>query len=145
MLLGACSQTPLYDQSETLPQSQWPLTQATRFAVAVADTAESYDIYFRITNGTYYAYSNLWLFCKTSIPGRGTHIDTLEIELADVQGRWKGDKSGDNYTALYPYKQQIKFPQAGQYEFLVVQGMRDSILTDISQFGLRIEKSAHKK
>ena len=137
----SCSDKLVYDQTEKIPQSKWPMTQATHFAVNIPDTIQPYDLYFRISNGEFYPYSNLWLFCKTTAPGGAAHIDTLEIVLANVKGEWEGRSSNDAFVGLYEFKKKIKFPKAGQYDFLIVQGMRDSILDQVHEFGLVIEKN----
>ena len=138
----ACqTDTTIYEQSQTLPQGNWPMTQAAVFAPNISDTTANYKLYFRIRNGEYYAYSNIWLFCKTTTPQGHSHIDTVEIYLANQQGKWLGKQQSDSFVGLYNYKANAKFAKAGKYKIQVLQGMRHQSLAHIQEIGLLIEKT----
>jgi gliding motility-associated lipoprotein GldH len=81
----------------------------------------------------------LYLFVNTVFPGGQIQRDTLECILAAPNGRWLGDGLGDIWDNRILLKDQVKFPQAGEYRFELYQAMRINPLPGIMDAGIRIE------
>jgi gliding motility-associated lipoprotein GldH len=62
--------------------------------------------------------------------------------FADNLGRWMGKGIGGIYDYQFKYKQGIEFPESGEYTFEIEQAMRDIELDNITDIGIRIEKSS---
>jgi gliding motility-associated lipoprotein GldH len=111
--------------------------------MTVPDSTKIYNLYLNVRNEGRYGYSNLWLFVKI-VPPKGKVLnDTIELSLANPEGKWLGSGLGDIYDMKYPYKQTTIFPSAGYYRFEVRQGMRteDGILRGIRDFGITLDKA----
>lgn len=130
---------PYYHQSEIdIPDNSWHMDKAATFKAEITDTLNIYSIKFKIGHQSDYRYSNLWLFIRTISPEKYAHIDTLEVFMAETDGKWIGNKNGSNYFIDFIYKKQVKFPKAGVYQFEIIQGMRDTELKGIGTIGFEI-------
>ena len=139
ILFLSCKQNQVFDEVVSVPGDGWNLSDTIRFNVAISDTSASYDILLHIRNEKSFKYSNLWLFVETTGPNGQTLRDTLEIMLADEEGNWLGKGIGSVNTLLIPYITQVGFKYRGIYTFAITQGMRDNLLEDILNVGLRID------
>ena len=139
ILLLSCKRNQVFDGVVSIPGNGWDLSDTIRFNVAISDTSANYDILLHIRNEKTFKYSNLWLFIETTGPNGQTMRDTLEIILADEEGNWLGKGIGSVNTLLIPYITQVHFKYRGIYAFAISQGMRDNLLEDILNVGLRID------
>jgi gliding motility-associated lipoprotein GldH len=141
VFLFSCGQNQVFDEVVAVPREGWTTSDTLSFNVAISDTSAIYDVLLHIRNEKTYGYSNLWLFIETTAPNGNTIRDTLEVILADDQGEWLGRGIGNVNTLLLPYITQVKFKYRGIYTFSIVQGMRDTMLENILNIGLRIDYS----
>jgi gliding motility-associated lipoprotein GldH len=138
-ILASCDQNQVFDEVVSLPGEGWAATDTVLFNVVISDTSGVYDVLLHIRNEKTYNYSNLWLFIETTAPNGQTLLDTLEIMLADDMGNWLGKGIGNVNTLLSPYVTQVSFRYRGIYTFAITQGMRDTLLEDILNVGLRVD------
>ena len=82
--------------------------------------------------------SNIWFFMMSSSPDGHIHKDTIEVSLAQEDGKWFGKKSGETFKMDVYFKKQIRFPKAGVYTFEIAQGMRDKELKGIHRIGFKL-------
>jgi len=68
----------------------------------------------------------------------------MECILADANGKWLGNGLGDIWDNKILFKQNVKFPKRGLYQFTLNQAMRLDSLPMIMDAGLSIEKSPPK-
>lgn len=140
VVLLSCSGNRIFDEVVSLPEDEWKAEEVKNFTVPVNDTINAFDVWVHIRNSHTYAYSNLWLFVKTTAPSGVSMTDTIELFLADPSGKWLGSGLGSVNSMLLPYRTNIKFPQRGIYTFEFKQGMRQEELKGIMDVGLRIDK-----
>lgn len=139
-VLAACDQQPLYEKVNAIPTDGWKVDNKLTFQFPISDTLHDYDIFFHVRNFQNYSYSNLWLFIEITAPNQYIQRDTFEIMLADETGRWLGKGIGNINSMLIPYQKQINFPYRGIYTLTVQQGMREELLEDILDLGIRVQK-----
>ena len=143
VLLLSCNRNSVFSDYRTLKGSEWHQDSILTFDMTVPDSTKIYNLFLDVRNEGRYPYSNLWLFVKI-IPPKGKVVnDTIELTLANPEGKWLGYGLGDLYDMKYPYKQTTFFPNAGYYRFEVRQGMRteDGVLKGIHDFGITLERS----
>lgn len=137
---SACTSDAVYQAQKTIPAEGWHYKNDIVFEEFIPDSLSLYDIFVDIRNTTDYAYSNFFLFLEIDLPdGRSLH-DTLELILADRRGQWTGRGFGYIRTNRFLYRQDVRFPAEGSYSFTLRQGMRDDLLTGISDVGISIQK-----
>lgn len=138
MLLVACNDNIVYDNSLRVANPIWHCDSVARFEVEVSDTSIDYQSAILIRNSGDYRYQNLWLFVTEIAPDSTVTCDTIEYYLADDYGRWLGSGIGSLYTSLYYYKDDLHYSQAGIYTYEIKQGMRDDELQGITNIGIQI-------
>ena len=74
------------------------------------------------------------------LPSGKMERDTIECLLADITGKWYGDHAGDVVDNKIWFKTDYQFSELGTYRFTFEQAMREESLTEIIDFGLRIEQ-----
>ncbi len=139
----SCNRKIVFSDYKALKGSKWHQDSILRFDMTVPDSTKIYNLFLNVRNEGRYGYSNLWLFVKITPPNGKVLNDTIELSLANQEGKWLGSGLGDIYDMKYPYKQTTIFPSAGYYRFEVRQGMRteDGILRGIRDFGMTLDKA----
>lgn len=140
ILIGACSNSRIYDDVQAIPSDDWTSENELEFNIVVSDTVAAYDILVHVRNNSSYAYSNLWLFIETSSPNGAVMRDTVELYLADNSGEWLGKGLGAVNSMLIPYKMNVRFPYRGIYSVKIQQGMRTDVLSGIKNIGLQVKR-----
>ncbi|NNM95154.1 MAG: gliding motility lipoprotein GldH [Bacteroidia bacterium] len=141
LILSSCRRGMLYQKYTELPAGGWDYKAPVRFSANINDTTNFYNIFVNIRNSDSYEYSNLYLFIDITTPMHTHTRDTLECILAAPSGRWLGKGLGDIWDNKILYKQGVRFPKRGEYNFTFTQAMRDDKLQMIMDMGLTIEKS----
>ncbi len=139
-LLVSCDSKRIYDENIIVENGNWDARNKMKFDVTIPDTGLRYNIYLKVRNAPEYAYSNLFLFLNTLFPDGKVSRDTLELTLADYDGRWLGSGIGSVKFSKFLFRQGIMFRQKGRYQFEMEQAMRVRDLKGIRDIGLRIEK-----
>lgn len=141
LLLTACDSTGLYDESRDIEGGEWDISERLAFDFEVPDTLTKYNFYFNIRNTDDYPYSNIYVFFRTTFPDGKTAVDTVELPLADANGRWYGKGQGDVHDCRLVFRQGVRFPAAGKYHMEVEQAMRMEALPGVINAGIRIERA----
>lgn len=137
-LLWGCSDTPLYERMDTIPEQVWQSSNRLVHEVVVTDTVQTYDFYLNIRIGADYAFSNMYMFIGTEFPDGRSVRDTVELILADRKGRWLGKGLGDIRDNRILFKPKVRFPRTGTYRFNMEQGMRKEQLDNVYDIGVSI-------
>jgi gliding motility-associated lipoprotein GldH len=144
-LCTVCSTNAVFDETVALPDEGWNFKKPVEFTFPITDTTDQYDILLHLRNNKNYDYSNLWLYLQTTAPGGAIQRDTLELLLADGTGKWLGKGTRSINTMLVPYLQSVRFPQLGVYTINIQHAMRDTILYNLSDIGVRVQLTQSEK
>lgn len=146
LLLSSCDDDAVFHEFKELPGS-WQRDSAVVFQLQAPDTLQSYNAFITLRNDNTYAFSNLFLITQMQFPNGKTVTDTLEYMMAEPDGSWLGEGFGDLKESKLWYKENIRFNEAGTYQFKVMQAMRRNgdinaipELNGIRDVGLRIER-----
>jgi len=142
VFLTACNSDTIYSDSVAMPDKTWRLTDIPTFQVPVTDTIYNADVSFLIRTGSDYPFRNIYLFVTIVSPDGKSISDTLQYDIADEKGNWKGKGFGDIHELNLPYKSNVFFPLKGLYLFKIRHGMRTGDLKGVYDFGIRLEKAA---
>lgn len=140
-ILVSCDRNMIFEKYQPIPENGWHKDSLVHFQIPITDTLQNHNLYLNIRNDVDYKYSNLWLFIEINQPGETGVADTLELTLADPKGKWMGEGFGGVKTQQIKYKSGVYFPVSGEYTINIQHGMRDEILTGITDIGFRIEKT----
>lgn len=143
----SCDSDRIYDEYITLPENSWSKSNVIAFNFFVKDSINKKNLFINLRNNNEYNYSNLFLIAQINFPDGQVITDTLEYDMADVTGKFLGEGFSTIKENKLFYKENITFPNTGEYSFKVKQAMRKNgsiegieELEGISQVGFRIEK-----
>jgi gliding motility-associated lipoprotein GldH len=136
----SCDSKRVFEEHVALNKGVWNVKNQIRFTVEIPDLLTHYNMYLNVRNGTEYPYSNLFLFMNTTFPDGVISRDTIELTLADYDGRWLGTGMGSIKFSRFLFQKDVRFKQTGTYHFMLEQAMRVRELNGIHDIGLRIEK-----
>ena len=139
-ILFSCDSNRLYDENIIIENNSWNVQNKLRYHVEIPNITQQYNVYLKVRNGSDYPYSNLFLFFNTTYPDGRISRDTLELTLADYDGRWLGSGIGSVKFSKFLFRQKVQFKQPGKYVFELEQAMRVNTLKGIRDIGLRVEK-----
>lgn len=91
MLPAGCVRS-LNDDSEyvMLPEAGWVYGDMVTFGLSHLDSVSEGELVVAISHDSSYRYSNLWLEIS-NVDGQGHLVrDTVEFQLADTSGNWRG-------------------------------------------------------
>jgi len=140
-IFTACGRNVVFTDSVQFSGKTWKLADIPVFRIQVKDTVTSNNIFFNLRTGSSYPFRNIYLFVTTISPGGKSLTDTLQYELADEKGNWRGKGFGDIHELKLPYKSNVFFPVSGTYQFSIQHGMRLEDLKGVYDIGLRVEKT----
>ncbi len=137
---SSCGQRPVIDDVVRLNGS-WYKLDAAEFNADIGDTLNNYDFYLNVRHNTHYRFSNLYLFLQIRFPNGNITRDTLEIVLANVEGKWLGKGWGNIREDHVLLKNNLRFPLKGPYHFMIWQAMRRDTLRGIQDVGIQIVRA----
>ena len=140
ILLTACDTKRYFEENKPIVKGIWKSDEKAHFDVQINDTLSRYDFFVNVRNSIDYQYSNLYLFIHTANTVGKKAQDTIELQLADYTGKWRGSGSGSIKFNRFLIQKGVKFRHKGRYTFEIEQAMRVKELKGIVDVGLRIEK-----
>lgn len=139
-LLLACSDTKVFDEYCSIPNNSWHADSTLSFDYMTADTNTAYDVILKVRHTTDYAFQNLFLFVHQNT------TDTIELLLADKNGKWFGSGLSDIRERLYILEEKRKFSWNERFQISIEQAMRygnKEVITNldgVSAIGISIQK-----
>lgn len=141
MALASCSDpNAVIDKNIEIDNHNWSYGNLVKFDVKIDDEKVPYNLYFNLRVTGNYKYSNIFILFHQTGPDNKPAVNRMEFKLANTDGEWLGDGSGNLYSYQMIFRQGYRFPAKGIYHFAIEQNMRDNPLHEISDVGLRVEK-----
>ena len=137
---GCNKENIIYSDYYSFYESTWSHNDSVIFNLELNDTSSVYNVFFQLRANTSYKWSNIYIFSDIFFPNGKARRDTFEFYLADEKGHWVGDRSGLIVEYSFPIYKNVRFPLSGDYKFHLQQAMRDTVLNEISNVGLKISK-----
>ena len=139
LLLLGCQQGVVFTEFKPLSGYGWEADSVVVFTPMLEDSLATYDMQLTVRHTDRYAYQNLWLFVDVKKDSVLLRRDTIEAMMANDRGEWLG--SGlSKYTLPLLYLESVPL-QAGEYEVVVQQGMREDVLKGVADLGLKVIKN----
>jgi gliding motility-associated lipoprotein GldH len=138
---GCTDKNAIIDQNSKVPDHNWTYLNKFKYDVKIDDEKIAYNLYFNLRVTGDYKYSNIFVLITQTGPDGKSRVKRYELKLADKDGEWLGEGSGNLYSYQSPFLTNYKFPAKGIYHFYIEQNMRDNPLSEVSNVGLRVEKA----
>ncbi|MFY8069688.1 MAG: gliding motility lipoprotein GldH [Flavobacterium sp.] len=149
LFFTSCDKKQFYSEYKELDGS-WKKSDTLRFTFEQKDTINPFNLFLNVRNNNDYPFNNMYLIVSLKEPGKKPtiKIDTLEYQMADVDGTLLGEGFTDVKESKLWYLENYVFNRIGNYKVEVVQAVRATgevngvaELKGITELGLRIEKT----
>jgi gliding motility-associated lipoprotein GldH len=144
-LLISCDKKRVFDEYQSVG-SAWNMKKEVIFELPKVDTLKKYNLFINLRANEDYKFNNLFLIVSMEQPNGLTKIDTLEYEMADVDGALLGDGFSDIKESKLYYKENVKFKASENNKIHIKHAVRQTgkivgvqDLEGISEVGFRIE------
>lgn len=140
--MGACSPGHNdYSHFFDIPTEGWKYGDTLKFLPQTQDSVVSGRLNIALRHSNAYEYSNLWLEIR-HFNGDSIRIDTVNIEMADIYGRWHGSGLGTSFQYELPLSHDITLFR--DKPILITHIMRVDHLKSIEQVGLLFTEKKKK-
>lgn len=130
----------VYHSYQSIPERGWGKSDTLVFKVPMPDSLKTLKLFAEVRNENQYPYRNLYLVVSQNLQDSiAFQTDTLELTLADKEGKWTGTGWGNLFQSTLSIGTAV-IRHSGNYTFKVSQGMKDDQLIGISDVGIKIEK-----
>jgi gliding motility-associated lipoprotein GldH len=149
LFFTSCDKKQFFSEYKEL-DGTWKKSDTLRFTFEQKDTINPYNLFLNVRNNNDYPFNNMYLIVSLREPGKKPtiKIDTLEYQMADVDGTLLGEGFTDVKESKLWYLENYVFNRIGNYKVEVVQAVRATgevngvaELKGITELGLRIEKT----
>ena len=144
-LLISCDKKRVFDEYQSVG-SAWNMKKEVIFELPKIDTLKKYNLFINLRANDDYKFNNLFLIVSMEQPNGLTKVDTLEYEMADVDGALLGDGFSDIKESKLYYKENVKFKASENNKIHIkhavrqtgkIMGVQD--LEGITEVGFRVE------
>lgn len=139
--VGCSDPNAVIDQNTRIDNNNWSYPNKITYDVKIDNAAIPYNIYLNLRVTGNYKYANVFVLIDQIGPDKKATNTRYEFKLANPDGEWLGEGSGNLYSYQVPFREKYKFPSPGTYRFQIQQNMRDNPLHEIGDVGLRVEKA----
>jgi len=144
-LFISCDNKRVFDEYQSVG-SAWNLKKEVVFELPKIDTLKKYNLFINLRANDDYKFNNLFLIVSQEQPNGLTKVDTLEYQMADVDGTLLGDGFSDFKESKLYYKENVKFKASENNKIHIKHAVRQTgkivgvqDLEGISEVGFRIE------
>jgi len=142
LLLGSCTDpNAVMDKNTEIDNHNWSYDNLVKYDVKIDNEKTPYNLYLNLRVTGDYKYSNIFVLIHQTGPDNKPSVSRYEFKLANADGEWLGDGSGNLYSYQVLFRSAYNFPAKGVYHFAIEQNMRDNPLHEVSDVGLRVEKA----
>ena len=134
----ACHSTTVFEKYKELPKESWNKDSIIEFTTSIPDSS-LYNLTLCIRHTTDYEMANLWSFISAHSEGIQLFKDTLNMKVAETDGRWLGKGGPIKQLEQMFNKEPFTLPK-GEVVFRIEQGMRIDDMNGIRNVGIKIEK-----
>lgn len=131
----------IIDQNISIYDLNWSYVNKIKIDFKIDDAAATYNLFLNLRVTSNYRYSNIFILIHQTGPDKKNKTVRFEFKLANPDGEWLGQGTGNLYNYQVPFEAGYKFPVNGTYQIELEQNMRDNPLHEVSDVGLRVEKA----
>ncbi len=144
-LLLSCDKKRVFDEYQSIG-SVWNFKKEVVFQLPKIDTLKKYNLFINLRANDDYKFNNLFLIVSLEQPNGVTKVDTLEYQMADVDGTLLGEGFSDIKESKLYYKENLKFKTSENNKIHIKQAVRQTgkiegvqDLEGITEVGFRVE------
>lgn len=139
----SCGPKVIFDQKVSIP-GLWLYDNNIKFDFEVNDETKKYDLILILSHSDVFSYENLYINATTIFPDGTKTTNPVSLQLADENGEWLGDCSGNNCTISLEMSSAAYFKEVGKYSIILDQFSRNDNLDGISAIELKVVESVNE-
>lgn len=132
----ACNPNIIFEKYEDVPGESWNRYKVMEFTANIPDSGQ-YNITLCLRHTTDYEMANLWCFVSTRSQLSQQLRDTVNIKIAEPDGRWTGSGNAIKTIEQPINLNPVNLPQ-GKVIFRIEQGMRIENMKGVKNVGIKI-------
>ena len=140
LVFNSCSNNEIFTAEMKFAEDKWIYSEPFKGSFEIKDTAQTYDIMLNISHKDNYSFQNIYLRITDDFTGV-TKTDTVNINLADEYGVWKGKGISDNRSLDTTLRKKFRFKEKRNYSFNIEQFSRQDSLPGILNIEFLIQGS----
>ena len=117
LTLASCD-SGIYEEYHSFDNHIWNTDSVIEFSYTIPDTTKKYDLSLKLRHSIEYEFQNLFIFLYSK------KKDTIEINLADKNGKWIGRGVSDIREVEYTFEKGRVFLKKGEHQLRIEQAMR---------------------
>ena len=144
-LFISCDKKRVFDEYQSLGNT-WSFKKEVVFELPKIDTLKKYNLFKNLRANDDYQFNNLFLIVYLEQPNGQTKVDTLEYQMADLDGSILGEGFSDIKESKLYYKENVKFKASENNKIHIKQAVRQTgkitgvqDLEGITEVGFRVE------
>lgn len=143
LCLGACIPGHNdYSDFYNLPNSEWKYNDTILFTPEITDSTTQGKLSVAIRHDNQYIYSNIWIEVSYLNLDSVTQRDTMNIQLADIYGKWHGKGIGASFQIENTINDDYRLANGNPIKIRHI--MRTDTLHGISQIGILFHANENK-
>lgn len=136
LVVQACNPAIVFEKYEELPEEVWNRYRIVEFHCNIPDSG-LYDIKLCVRHTTDFETANLWCYINTRSHAPWQLEDTVNIKIADSDGRWTGRGATLKTVEQMIGRNPVILPK-GSVLFRITPGMPGEQTPGIKNIGLKI-------
>ena len=137
LIINSCNNTEIFSKEIKLPHDKWTYSDSLKGTFEIKDTSETYDLLLNLSHKDAYPFQNIYLRITDDFTGI-TKTDTVNINLSDEYGIWKGKSIAGDKSISTILRKKFRFKEIKNYNFTIEQFSRNDTLSGITKAGLAI-------
>lgn len=142
-LITACHSSATFENYQNIQNEIWCNRDTADFQIAIPDSGK-YTVTLLLRHTTDYEMANLWCFLQAGTADSVLLKDTVNIKIAEPDGRWIGKGSSIKSLEQIINYPEVTFP-AGMIRIQIEQAMRAECMKGIKDVGIKICPVSHEK
>lgn len=140
-LMCACDSRRVFEDNREFRDRQWVVGEEPSFEFRIADSAQTYNLYYNLRNSLHYDWDRIYLtYILTDSAGQELQRKLVYHALFDPAGRPLGESGlGDLYDHQFPLLTNYRFGHSGIYRLRLIQYSRQDTLRGVLAVGIRVE------
>lgn len=138
LLTAACQSSAVFEKYEEIPEEIWNRNNIIEVKANIPDSG-LYKVSLCIRHTTDYEMANLWCFISTRSHAAQQLQDTVNLKIAESDGRWLGQGNTIKIVEQTINKSPVTLPK-GDVIFRIEQGMRLEEMSGVKNVGIKIER-----
>lgn len=136
MIAGNGCSSGEFSRFAELPESGWAYGDSILISTAGTAGERQSELTVALRHNDKFPYRNLWIEISHPKADGKTHRDSINIELADIYGRWLGKGFGASYQCQATLPHKVNIPDSETVKIRHI--MRVDTIRGIEQIGITL-------